>query len=279
MSANVSKHNFGKQDISFFLVRRDAGRELLRQFEVNVSLESDARSACLAGDISGLMFMDDMSNAAYTLTSGQSDVDAEKLAQALAEWCLEVNQRLLCAQVQINETPWARLSPTIPYAFSHKSVGHWTVAARVARDEPAKIESGFADVLIVRTLSAAPSRTQLKRNTQAPEHGSSFPCISLTTRWKYNATPQSYSACRESLLEAILHAAAILGPMTSQQETLYRLGLAGLSASPEVSTINLDIEAQYCAPPNPSLLANAGNTLIYVAGKQSGRISLSVDRQ
>ncbi len=243
----LSDNSYGASQVRLLKVGRRSDRHELKDLTVSVSVEGNFLPAHASGDNAEMLDARTMENAVFALAKNTppeiGEEQIEHFGRRLAEYFLDGNLQLSRAQVSLAEAAWGRL-PVGPrphhHAFHSESDARRTARVTVWR-EGLTIESGFANLVLLRTVSEAFGGFKQDPFATGDSDGRGIFSCRLAANWRY-AEPEVpfalyYQGARQLLLETFAEHES-----HSPQHLLYAMGEAVLSGYEEVAEVRLSLE-------------------------------------
>ncbi len=243
----LSDNSYGASQVRLLKVGRRSDRHEVKDVTVSVAVEGDFASAHTAGDNAEMLDARTMENAVFALAKdvppeiGEEQI--EQFGRRLVDYFLDNNSQLTRARVDLSEMAWGRL-PVGPrphhHAFSAEAATRRT-ARIIAQRESASIESGFADLALLRTVSEAFEGFKQDPFAMASTGASGVLACSLSASWLYGQTDVPYAVYYQGARQLLLEAFAE-HDSHSPQHLLYAMGEAVLSGYDEIARVKLTLE-------------------------------------
>jgi urate oxidase len=239
MAIVLGPNSYGKSEVRLVKVFRDSDPHIVRDLTVDVALEGDFTAAHVEGDNTGLLATDTMRNTVYALAASDQLEHLESFGQRLVSHFVQAGPSVSAARVRIVAHPWARIG-THPHAFE-RGCGGRRVAVVSGDGSQFAVESGLADLSLMKTTGSGWSGFLREGFTTLPETDDRILATVLSTMWSYgDIDGLDYTAVWEGARSAILEAFGDhFSP--SVQFTLRRIGEAVLEAQPEIERIHLSL--------------------------------------
>lgn len=243
----LSDNSYGASHVRLLKVGRRSNRHEVKDLTVSVAVEGNFATAHTAGDNAGMLDARTIENTVFALAKDSppeiGEEQIEDFARRLAEFFLDNNALLSHARVDVSESAWGRL-PVGPrphhHAFSGDASLRRTTRVTTSR-EGAAIESGFADVMLLRTVSEPFEGFKEDPFAAGPIGATGILACRLAATWLYaqNDVPFAlyYQGARQLLLEAFAEHES-----HSPQHLLYTMGEAVLAGYDEVAQVRLTLE-------------------------------------
>jgi urate oxidase len=183
-------------------------------------------------------------------------------------------------EINLSERCWSRIQiggKPHAHAFTEKSPAK-PFARIVCTKKETQVESGIAELLILKTTGSGFEDFLRDEFTTLPETSDRIFATKLKATWAYPKKPKSYSATNEKILAAMLTTfAKNFSP--SVQVTLFQMGEAALKVAPEIAKVHLAMPNKHCLLINlaPFGLENK-NELFVPTDEPHGQIEGTVAR-
>jgi urate oxidase len=237
------RSNYGKSQVRLVKLVKHAERHEVRELAVNVQLEGDYGPAHVLGDNAAVLPTDTMKNTVYVLAKLHDVDEPEEFARRLAEHFLKATAAATLATVEVVEHLWERLPVAgwpHPSTFTRGAAEKRVATARASRTQVV-MESGWRDLLVLKTAGSGFSGFQRDRYTTLRETEDRLFATTISASWRYgDAFETSYASIRARVRQAMLEAFAE-HESRSVQHTLYAMGEAALERAPEVVQVSLSL--------------------------------------
>ena len=275
--------NYGKQRVRILKVTRTAPRHEVKELAVGVRLEGDFVSSYTSGDNSKVVATDTMKNTVQALAHQHLGAQTEAFALLLAKHFLDSHPQVSRVTIDTTERRWSRMAPG-GQPHNHAFIGEEgrpTVRVVAARGAAAEIESGLADLLILKSTGSGFAGYPRDAYTTLPETQDRILATAMSATWRWNSPPAAGFDCNAAnagLLAAMLRVfAGNFSP--SVQTTLFEMAGAALAACPQISRVSLALPNKHYLPLNlkPFGLENP-NVSFLPTDEPHGQIEAVVDR-
>lgn len=245
--AQLSGNSYGASHVRVLKVARHSDRHEVKDLTVSVTVEGNFLPAYTAGDNADMLDARTMENAVFALAQDTppeiGEEQIEQFGRRLADYFLDNNLLVSRACVDLSEASWGRL-PVGPrshhHAFSGEASERRTARVRVWRGG-VSVESGFADLRLLRTVGEAFAGFKPDPFATAPASASGVFACRLIAAWTYRAPEVPfalyYQGARQLLLEAFAE-----HDSHSPQHLLYTMGEAVLSGYQEIAEVHLQLD-------------------------------------
>ncbi|WP_433937293.1 factor-independent urate hydroxylase [Sorangium cellulosum] len=246
MAISLVRNSYGKSRVRLVKVRRAEGRHELTDIDVDIELEGDFDDAYTQGDNGKVLPTDTMKNTVYALAKGHPVEPIEDFGVLLAEHFLGKGHARR-ARVAIAEKVWSRIDAggaPHRHAFLRAGGERRTAEITAAAGELA-IESGIADLLVLKTTGSAFSGFPRDPYTTLKETDDRILSTLMVARWRTatrdEAPTRTWESARRALLETFAEQHSL-----SVQHTIHALGSAVLEACPAVDEVSLSLPNKHC---------------------------------
>jgi len=237
------RSNYGKSQVRLVKLVKHAERHEVRELSVSAQLEGDYGPAHVLGDNAAVLPTDTMKNSVYVLAKLHDVDEPEDFARRLAEHFLKTTAAATQATVEVVEQLWERLPVAgwpHPSTFTRGAAEKRMAVVRASR-EGTVVESGWRDLLVLKTAQSAFSGFQRDRYTTLHETEDRLLATTITASWRYaDAFEASYASIRARVRQSLLEAFAE-HESRSVQHTLYAMAEAALERAPEVVEVSLSL--------------------------------------
>ena len=223
-------------------ILRAGDTHAIKELSVAVSLEGDFETSYTAGDNSLVVATDTMKNTVNALAQQHLGAENERFALLLARHFTAKYPQVRTATVEASERVWARMDH--PHAFAQAQQAR-PFARVTAGADGVKIESGLADLLVLKSTDSGFEGFPRCEYTTLPETRDRIFATSLTATWTYAAEPPDFVLSNAAIVAAMLRPFAE-NYSPSVQTTLYQMGAAALAACAEISRIHLAMPNKHC---------------------------------
>jgi urate oxidase len=261
-------------------VFRQGNRHSIKELEVQVMLQGNFETSFTKGDNRLVVATDSMKNIVNVLACEKLGPENEPFGLLLAEHFLRTYRQVKRVEVTLSERIWERICPgrkPHPHSFVGGVAGR-NIVRIVASSGKNDIESGFADLLILKTTDSGFENFVRDRYTTLAETNDRVLATKLKASWVYARRPKSFSKTNRSIIDSLL-AAFANHRSPSVQSTLFEMGQAALRTASEISRIHLAMPNQHCLAVNllPFGVENK-NELFVPTDEPHGQIEGTVSR-
>lgn len=277
--ALISK-TYGKGRVRVMRVHRDGPRQEVRELTVQAMVEGDFDRAFTDADNSTSLCTDTIKNVVNIVAREQLTAGPEDFCAAVAKRLLTRYGSVAKATVTGHATVWKRLEidgAEHPHAFTLDGNGEPFARVIVTKDE-AVVRSGISGFTFLKSTQSGWAGYIKEPYTTLAETDDRIAATAMDASWLWVARPADYAAANKRVLDAMLKVFATTYSY-SVQDSLYRMGVAGLDAVPEIAEITL------ACPNKHYLLANLApfdmdnpNHVFVATDEPHGQIECTVGR-
>ncbi|MEA3211187.1 MAG: urate oxidase [Chthoniobacter sp.] len=277
----LAAHRYGKSRVRVLKVRRDGEMHTIKELAVDVAFSGDFERSYIEGDNRQVVPTDTIKNTVHVLAKEQLGPATEPFAVALAQHFIARYPQVHQAEVEARERVWERLTfrgAAHAHSFTTSPLGGRPFARVIATAGTHRLESGFEDLLILKSTQSGFEGFPQCEFTTLPETSDRIFATALTATWTWNCEPADYHLANAMIRDALLEPFA-LHYSPSVQATLFQMGEAALKACPEISQIHLAAPNQHClrADLSPFGIENA-NDLFVPTDEPHGQIEAIIAR-
>jgi urate oxidase len=244
----LAENRYGKSRVRVVRVNRSAPTHEFQEWNVEVLLQGDFLTCFSDGDNSKILPTDTMKNTVYSLARKSSAACIEEFAKELIAFLMANNPQVSHVEVAIQEKSWQHLvagGKPHPSAFVQAGSELQTAHVEQKYGKSLEIESGLADLVILKTSDSAFEGYIHDSLTTLPETNDRLFGTSLKATWRYLSSDLPFAAIRKTIREALLSTFAS-HRSKSVQHTLYAMAASALAASPQISEIILAMPNKHC---------------------------------
>jgi urate oxidase len=280
MTAKLLDHRYGKSRVRVMKVLREGAGHTIKELDVAVALEGDFETSYTSGDNSKVVATDTMKNTVNVFAKQHLGGENERFALTLARHFLTKYPQVERVTVEAFERVWSRLTvegSEHPHSFvQSENARPFTRVVCAGNGE--RIESGIADLLILKSTGSGFEDYPRCEFTTLPETKDRIFATSLKATWTYSAEPANYAATNSAIISAMVKPfAENFSP--SVQTTLFEMGSAALEDCAQISQIHLAMPNKHCLLVNlkPFGLENP-NELFVPTDEPHGQIEATITR-
>jgi len=236
-------NRYGKSRVRLVKVRRPraAAPHEIVDLTIDVQLEGAFDAVYVEGDNRACLATDTMKNTVYALARRDPIAHVEAFALRLADH-FAAKPAVSRVRISAVEQRWDRIAVggrPHPHAFVQPGGEQWTAVVTRDAGAPARVASGVANLVVLKTTDSAFSGFPRDELTTLPETEERILATSITASWAYSSPTVDFSA-REAVRRALVETFAGHASR-SVQHTLYAMGEAALAACADVAEITLTL--------------------------------------
>jgi urate oxidase len=236
-------NRYGKSRVRLVKVRRPraAAPHEIVDLTIDVQLEGAFDAVYVEGDNRACLATDTMKNTVYALARRDPIAHVEAFALRLADH-FAAKPAVSRVRISAVEQRWDRIAVggrPHPHAFVQPGGEQWTAVVTRDANAPARVASGVANLVVLKTTDSAFSGFPRDELTTLPETEERILATSITASWAYSSPTVDFSA-REAVRRALVETFAGHASR-SVQHTLYAMGEAALAACADVAEITLTL--------------------------------------
>ena len=275
------KNRYGKGRVRVMRIHRDGERHEVSQLNVKAMIEGDFARAYTHGDNSTSVSTDTIKNVVNVVARENSGLCTEEFCQVLAKKYLDTYPQIASVAITAHETKWSRLSfggKPHPHSFVLDSNGKPFVEASAARSGASTLSSGIDGFAFLKSTRSGWENYVKDRYTTIPPTADRMCATSMVASWKWSSKPASYPATNKKILDTLLEVFSMTYSK-SVQDSLYRMGEAGLAAVPEISEISMACPNMHFILMNLSAFGLDNNNDVFLpTDEPHGQIECTVGR-
>ena len=246
-SIHLAENEYGESRVRLLRVsHRDAHHEV-KDMTLDVRFQGDFGAAHTTGENRKILPPDTMKNTIYVLAQQYPAEAIEEFALHIAEHFLTYNPQVSQAEIAAQERPWSRIprgDKTYTSAFvagGGERRGTWIRATR----RETQVQSGIADLVVLRTANASFAGFLRDPYTTLEETKDSVCAATISATWRYSESEASYSTVYHGVRKMLLETFAS-HESRSPQHLLYAMGHAVLDNFEVIREIRLSIAETPC---------------------------------
>ena len=234
----LGPNRYGKSAIRLVRVDRGSGGHRVRDVTVAIALEGDFAASYVEGDNSLVVATDTMKNTTYALAAEHLAGSIEAFAAALGGHFLR-DPQVERATVSIDEFSWRPIGDA-PDAFVRDRSSTRTAVVASSREETS-VESGVADLVVMKTSRSAFSGFPRDEFTTLPETEDRLLATKVSATWRYEPGADvdydaSYTAVTRTLLDVFAEHHSV-----SVQASIWIIGRAIVERHAEIAEITMTL--------------------------------------
>jgi len=179
---NIVENRYGKSKVRVARIVRKEGHHEFHEMTVAIALEGDFDSSYREGDNSLVLPTDTMKNTVYALATDPAVEQPESFAMLLARHFLGRLRHVLTVKVETSSHSWHRHGP---FSFT-AGAPHRRIARIEATRDKAKVESGVAGYLMMKTTGSAFEGFLRDEYTTLPGASDRILATSLDATWVHD---------------------------------------------------------------------------------------------
>jgi urate oxidase len=273
-------NTYGKGRVRVMRVHRDGDRHEVRELSVSAMVQGDFGKAYTHADNSLALCTDTMKNLINVVAHENPATDKEAFCSAVADRLLAKYPQVSTTHVTAHETKWARLlvdGKPHPHSFVLDGNGKPFARVMASRGSTSR-ESGVSDFTFLKSTQSGWEEFYKDDYTTLKETADRICATSMEATWRWQKEPTNFAAANAKLLDRMLEVFATTYSK-SVQDSLYRMGTAGLEAVPEVAEIRLACPNKHYIPINLSAFGLTNNNQVFLpTDEPHGQIECRVGR-
>jgi urate oxidase len=273
-------NRYGKGRVRTMRISKTGDRHEVRETTVLAILEGGFSPAYLSADNSTTVSTDTVKNVVNVVGRENLDLPNELFCKAIADRFFHDYPQVEKATVTASETKWARMvidGVEHPHGFTLDGNGK-PFATVTATRSGATTVSGIEGYTFLKSTQSGWSNFYKDPLTTIKETDDRIAATSMLASWTWTRAPASYPQANATLLEAMLKV-FVTTYSYSVQDSLYRMGMAGLAAVPELATISMACPNKHYLPMNLAPFGmNSDNTIFIPTDEPHGQIECTVGR-
>jgi urate oxidase len=236
----VGPNSYGKSAIRLVKVVRGETPHRVRDLTIAIALEGDFAASYRDGDNSAGIATDTLKNTCYALAGENLTGSIEDFAIVLGRHFLEAGSEVELARISIAEHAWRPIGDA-PDAFSRDASETRTAMVSVTREFDPSIESGVADLSVMKTTRSAFAGFPRDRFTTLAATDDRIMATRVTASWLYAPGAEldfdaSFAAVRSTFLEAFAD-----HDSESVQHSIWVIAKAILERHSEVDDVSMSL--------------------------------------
>jgi len=246
--ALLADNRYGKHKVRVVRVTRAQGIHTVREWSVNVLIESDYDNAFRTGSNHEILPTDTMKNTVYSIARRSSASCIEDFAKELITHFLSTYKQAASVLIEIDEKVWTPLEVSgkpHPTSFQQCSRELQTTSVTASRAGGVSITSGLSNLIILKTAGSAFWGYIKDPLTTLRETSDRLFGTDVTASWSYDATDLPFMQLRAEIRAALLATFAGHNSL-SVQHTLFAMAEAVLEQVPIVTGIKLTMPNKHC---------------------------------
>ena len=274
-------NQYGKGRVRTMRIKKNGDRHEVRETTVSAILQGGFAPAYLAGDNSTSVSTDTVKNVVNVVARDSLDLPNELFCAAIARRFLHEYPQVTTVTVTASETKWSRLvvdGAEHPHSFTLDANGKPFATVTATRAGTETTVSGIDGFTFLKSTQSGWSNFYLDPLTTLKPTDDRMAATSMVASWTWSTAPGDYPAANKRLLDTLLKVFATTYSK-SVQDSLYRMGMAGLEAVPELATITMACPNKHYLPMNLAPFGmDADNTIFIPTDDPHGQIECTVGR-
>jgi urate oxidase len=234
----LGPNRYGKSAIRLVRVDRSTEPHRVYDLTIDISLEGAFTAAHVEGDNAAVIATDTMKNTAYAFAREHLTASIEAYGRTLAGHFLEADQ-VASATVAMHAARWGAIG-THRDAFVRDASYTRTARVRAASEGSTTLESGVADLVVLKTSRSAFVGFPRDRFTTLPEASDRLMATKLSATWRYGREDVDFDGCFDSILATLLESFAA-HESRSVQHSIWVMGQAILERHAEVDEVTMTL--------------------------------------
>uniref|UniRef100_A0A0G4FYI2 Uricase n=1 Tax=Chromera velia CCMP2878 TaxID=1169474 RepID=A0A0G4FYI2_9ALVE len=242
---------YGKTKVRVLRVRRsplNPSVHDLCEVDVECLLEGDLETSYTEGSNANVVPTDTVKNTCYVIAKKSNFDSVEDFGLALIRHFLTRHQHLSAVTVSLQEKLWQRVAPggqPHEHVFTHVGPEKRVAVCRGSRGGPFSVESGIADMKIMKTTQSGFEGYVVDEYTTLKPTRERIFCTTVDARWSFGSRlPEGrFGQINQKVRELMLQ--VFSGPSRggeyskSVQETMYKMAVKTLEEVSEVERVSL----------------------------------------
>jgi urate oxidase len=261
-------------------VFREGSYNEVRELTVKVLLEGGFDRSFTHGDNSAVVATDTIKNIVNIVARENLRAANEPFAAALAGRFLDRYPQVEKATVIALETKWNRLAVDgTPHEHSFLLDSNGKPSARVERTRDSIVyRSGLEAFTFMKSTASGWVSYFMDDYTTLPETRDRIAATAMDACWLWSTPPEDFPETNAKLLSTMLKVFATTYS-EGVQDSLFRMGEAGLAAVPEVAEISMACPNKHYLPINLSPFGMSADNMVFTATDEPhGQIECTVGR-
>ncbi len=274
------RSTYGKGRVRVMRVFREGTYNEVRELSVKVLLEGGFDRSFTHGDNSSVVATDTIKNIVNIVARENLRAATEPFAAALAGRFLDRYPQVEKATVIALETKWNRLEVAgAPHEHSFLLDSNGKPSARVERTRESTLYcSGIDAFTFMKTTASGWVNYVMDDYTTLAETRDRLAATAMDASWLWSTPPEDFVAANAKLMATML---AVFATTYSEgvQDSLYRMGEAGLAAVPEIAEITMACPNKHYLPINLAPFGMTSDNMVFTATDEPhGQIECTVGR-
>jgi urate oxidase len=239
--SEVGANRYGKEAIRLVKVDKRTPVHALRDLTIDIALAGDFASSYTEGDNSLVIATDTMKNTVYALAPEHLTGSIEAFGLVLGRH-FAASPQVSTAMIALREHAWERLAGAngeVPDAFRRTGGGTRTAMVTAGRERTV-VESGIADLVVMKTAKSAFAGFPRDRYTTLPEVGDRIMATTVSAVWRHGSVDDDWDTSFQGVLGTLLEVFAD-HRSDSVQHSIWLMGTAMLERHPEVDEVRMTL--------------------------------------
>jgi urate oxidase len=279
----LGENQYGKAETHMVRVTkggRDGSVHEIKDVNVSIALAGDFAASHTEGDNANVVPTDTQKNTVYAFAKEAPVGEIEEFALRLGRHFVRDFAAVQRARVSIEEYPWARIDVggrPHPHAFV-RAGSERRLATVTCTSDGEWVVAGLADLVLLKSTGSEFRGYPKDRYTTLAETSDRVLATAVEARWRYANLEVDWAVAFTETRRLMIEAFAETHSLALQQ-TLYRMGVAVLTARPEVAEIRMSMpnKHHFAVDLSPFGLEN-DNEVFHAADRPYGLIEGTVTR-
>jgi urate oxidase len=237
----IGFNRYGKEAIRLVKVDKRSPVHQVRDLTIDIALEGDFASSYTEGDNSLVIATDTMKNTVYALAPEHLVASIEAFGLVLGDHFARSPQ-VSTATIALREHAWDRLRGAdgdAPDAFRRTGGGMRTATISAGRDRVV-VESGIADLVVMKTAKSAFAGFPRDGYTTLPEAGDRIMATKVSATWRHAGLDDDWDASFDGVLGTLLEVFAD-HRSESVQHSIWLMGTAMLERHRQIDEVRMTL--------------------------------------
>ncbi len=274
------RSHYGKGRVRVMRVFREGSYNEVRELSVKVLLEGGFDRSFTHGDNSSVVATDTIKNIVNIVARENLRAATEPFCAALAGRFLDRYPQVAKVTVIAQETKWNRLAiDGKPHEHSFLLDSNGKPSARIERTRDAIVyRSGLDAFTFLKSTASGWVNYVMDDYTTLPETRDRLAATAMDATWLWSKAPEDFPAANAKLMATMLEVFATTYS-EGVQDSLFRMGEAGLAAVPELAEITMACPNKHYLPINLAPFGlSSDNTVFTATDEPHGQIECTVGR-
>jgi urate oxidase len=274
------RSTYGKGRVRVMRVFREGAYNEVRELTVKVLLEGGFDRSFTHADNSSVVATDTVKNIVNIVARENLRAATEPFSAALALRFLERYPQVEKATVYASETKWNRLEVAgKPHEHSFMLDSNGKPSAKVERTRDGIVyRSGLDAFTFMKSTASGWVNYVMDDYTTLAETRDRMAATAMDASWLWSKAPEDFPTANATLLAKMLEVFATTYS-EGVQDSLFRMGEAGLAAVPEIAEISMSCPNKHYIPINLAPFGmSSDNTVFTATDEPHGQIECTVGR-